>query len=369
MIILNLPKDYISVIRVNFSKIFLFSVFSGLIGLGVSYLIKPEYKSNIKILPPQQSQPSASMLLGPLGSVAGGGSSMLGLKNPNDLYIGILKSRSISDKIIDRFNLKERYNQKLISSARKILEQNSAIAAGKDGIISIDVWDHDPEVAAKIATAFVDELIVLTGELAISDASKRRSFLEKQVNLTKEKILTLERDISANVEKTGVTSVEIQTKSIIETTAKLRAVITAKEVQLKSMSPFVTQNNNEYKRLNQEIISLRTELDKLENGSRQSTTARPENELLSANIQKIRDLKYYQSLFELISKQYEAAKLDEAKDYPLIQTLDSAVVPDTKDKPKRIIFVFGFMILGLLSSILFQAKKLNILTFRKHNED
>ncbi|GGX34513.1 hypothetical protein GCM10010946_09660 [Undibacterium squillarum] len=294
---------------------------------------------------------------------------MLGLKNPNDLYIGILKSRAISDKIISRFNLKERYNQKLMSSARKILEQNSSIAAGKDGIISIDVWDHDPEIAAKIATAFVDELIILTGELAISDASKRRSFLEKQVNLTKEKILALERDISANVEKTGLMSVDIQAKSIIETTAKLRAVITAKEVQLKSIAPFVTQNNNEYKRLNQEIISLRTELDKLENGSHQSIATKPDGEIVSTNVQKIRDLKYYQSLFELISKQYEAAKLDEAKDYPLIQTLDTAVVPDTKDKPKRMIFAFGFMVFGLLSSILFQAKKLNILTFRKFNED
>jgi uncharacterized protein involved in exopolysaccharide biosynthesis len=312
------------------------------------------YKANTKVLPPQQSQSTASAMLSQLGGLAGGAGAALGLKNPNDLYVSMLKSRLLTDKLIKRFDLQSRYEEKFTETTRKVLEANSAISSGKDNIISIEVEDKDPKIAAEIANAYVEELITLTSTFALTEASQRRVFYEKQLLQAKDKMIAAETALSSGIESKGMLSVDAQSKAVLETVAKLRAAISAKEIQLKAMQAFVTPNNQEYKRVSQELLGMQQELSKLENGTSavvDAGAAKVKEASGSSSVQLLRDAKYYQMLYELLSKQYEVARLDEAKDIPLIQVLDKAVEPELKDKPKRSIITLAFAFLGLILAL------------------
>ncbi|WP_235935273.1 GumC family protein [Undibacterium crateris] len=346
--------DLMLVLAKHKSKIILYPVLFGLAGLLISFAMPKVYKANTKVLPPQQSQSTASAMLSQLGGLAGGAGAALGLKNPNDLYVSMLKSRLLTDKLIKRFDLQSRYEQKFTETTRKVLEANSVISSGKDNIISIDVEDKDPKVAAAIANAYVEELITLTSTFALTEASQRRVFYEKQLLQAKDKMIAAETALSSGIDSKGILSVDAQSKAVLETVAKLRASISAKEIQLKAMQAFVTPNNQEYKRVSQELLGMQQELAKLENGTPATAdagAAKVKEASGSSSVQLLRDAKYYQMLYELLSKQYEVARLDEAKDIPLIQVLDKAVEPELKDKPKRSIITLAFAFLGLLLAL------------------
>lgn len=251
--------DILLMLAKHKKKIILYPIGFAVAGLLVSLILPNAYKANTKILPPQQSQSTASAMLSQLGGLAGGAGVALGLKSPNDLYIGMLKSRTITDKLIQRFDLQKRYGAKFLESARKQLDGNASIVSGKDNIISIDVEDKDPKIAAAIANAYVEELMALTGKFALTEASQRRIFFEKQLELTKDKMISAEMSLANTMSSKGMLSVDAQSKAVLETVARLRAGISAKEIQLKSMQAFVTQNNNEYKRANQELLGMRQE--------------------------------------------------------------------------------------------------------------
>ncbi|MBR7783879.1 GumC family protein [Undibacterium luofuense] len=344
-------------------KILTFPIIFGILAYGVSLLIPNTYRANTKILPPQQSQSTASAMLSQLGGLAGSAGAALGIKNPNELYIALLKSRYLNDKLIQKFDLQKKYDQKYMENTRTILSSRSSISSGKDGIISIDFDDHDPHFAAEIANAYVQELTELTSKLALTEASQRRVFYETQLERAKNNLSELEKTLSSSIEENGVTSVDITSKVTLETIAKLRAAISLKQIQLKSLESFVTPNSPQYKRVNQEILGMQEELSKLENGS-YNTSKSSENLTLGKhainkekiiknnnNLQLLRDLKYYQMLHEMLSKQYEIARLDEAKDIPLIQILDKAIDPEIKVKPQRSLIAIIFAMFGLLLGI------------------
>ena len=317
----------------------------GLAAVAVSFALPNVYRANTKVLPPQQAQSGAAALLSQLGGVAAVGAA--GIKNPNDLYIGMLRSRTVADNLIKQFDLKRKYDTDSVEKARTTLEENTAIVAGKDGLISIDVEDHDQKFVAKLANSYVDELTKLTRQLAVTEASQRRLFFEKQLELSKDNLASAEMTLKKTLDTRGVISVDSDSRAIVETVGRLRAQISAKEIQLASMQAFVTTNNQEYKRAQEELGSLRSELSKLENGrpeleSRSSST---NQQVGLENIKILRDVKYHQMLYEMLSKQYEAARLDEAKDGAVIQVLDRAAEPERKFKPKR-------AILGILAAAL-----------------
>jgi len=347
-------------------KIFVYPILFALAGLAMSMLFPATYRANTKILPPQQSQSTASAMLSQLGGLAGGAGAALGIKSPNDLYIALMKSRALTDKLIQRFDLQKRYDAKLIEVTRKELDANSNIVAGKDGLISIDVDDKDPKIAAAIANAYVEELTSLTGKFAITEASQRRIFFEKQLELAKDKMIAAETALASGIDSKGMLSVDTQSKAVLETVARLRASISTKQIQLKAMQAFVTPNNTEYKRVNQELLGMQDELSKLENGSNMVRTSKVEtgNRVSDAsvvsdnavagttNIQLLRDVKYYQMLYEMLAKQYEVARLDEAKDIPLIQVLDRAVEPEYKFKPQRALITVAAAFFGLILALI-----------------
>lgn len=321
------------------------------IALAVSLVLPNIYQATTKLLPPQQSQSSASALLAQLGGAAGLAAGMVGMKNPSDLYIGILKSRTVADKLVARFDLKKRYDTDSQETARKLLQERTVIAAGKDGMITVDVEDEDQKFVAQLTNAYVDEVQQMTRYLAVTEASQRRVFFERQLETAKNNLAKVEISLKGAMDTRGVISVDSESRAILETAARLKAQVSLKEIQLGSMRAFVTPQNQEFKRATEELASLRNELAKLEGGRVGSTQPSESNQAGLDNIQLMRDLKYYQMLYELLAKQYEVARLDEAKEPSLIQVLDPAIDPERKARPKRALIVLASAILAAFAAI------------------
>jgi uncharacterized protein involved in exopolysaccharide biosynthesis len=323
----------------------------------ISLLLKNTYTANAKIMPPQQNQSMAmtSMLnqFGPLAALAGQG---LGLRTPSDIYVGMLRSRTVADALIDRFSLIQVYKKKKRDDARKALESNTLITTGKDGIISISVDDHDPNLAASIANAYVEELENLTKTLAITEASRRRAFFERETKMAMDDLAGAEQALKQTQETTGLIMLDPQSRAMIESLSSLRAQVAAKEVQVQSMRSFATAQNPDLERAEQELAALRDQQAKLEMGrGKRSLADVPIENVPSAGleyIRKLREVKYREALFELLAKQYEAAKIDEARDSLVVQQLDKAVIPEKKSWPLRGVIVIVTTMLALMIAIL-----------------
>lgn len=328
---------------------------AGIIAGGLSLLMPNIYTGTASVLPPQQSQSGSSAILGQLGALGGMSGSALGLKNPSDLYIGMLNSRTVADSIIERFKLQSVYGTKTLTDTRLTLSSSSTIGSGKEGIIVIDVKDKDPKRAAALANGYVEELQRLTQTLAITEASRRRLFFEKQLLQSKQLLADAEVSLKVMQEKSGLIQLNGQAEALIKSSADLRAQIASKEVALSAMQTFATGSNPEYMRARQELVGLREQLKKMESGLNQGS-----GDLLVGSgripeagleyVRRVRDVKYAETIFELMSKQFEIAKLDEAKDSSIIQALDVAIVPDKKSKPNRgVIVVSTILFVGILT--------------------
>jgi len=318
-----------------------------------SLLLPNIYTATTKILPPQQSQSTAAAMLGQLGALTGVAGGALGIKNPNDLYVGMLKSRTVADNLIQRFDLNVVFEQKLQSGTRAALEGMTKISSGKDGIIVIEVDDKDAKRAAELANAYVDELTKLTGVLAVTEASQRRLFFERQLAQAKENLTAAEITARQNLEKGGLAKVDDQGRAMVEVTARLRAQISVKEVQIGAMRTFAAERNPELLMVRQELEALKRELSRIEGSSPAAAAISKGGEAGSSgldNLRRLRDMKYYEIIYELLAKQYELAKIDEARDAALIQVMDKAIEPERKSKPKRAhIVILTALVVGFLA--------------------
>jgi tyrosine-protein kinase Etk/Wzc len=327
-------------------------------GLLLSLLLKPNFTAKAIILPPQQ-QTSSSALLSQLGSMAslGGGAAALGLKTPADLYIGILQSRTIADNLISKFHLQTVYKRDHLQDTRNVLKSHTEIETAKDGLIQISVTDRDPNLACELANGYVHELYGMNSNLAITEAAQRRVFFDQQLDGEKKALAAAEEDLRATQQKTGLIQLSGQAQMIIQTIAQLRAQISNREVQLQSLRTYATDQNPEVTRLGEEISTMRLQLAKLENDQRSQTRAGdisvPAGQVAQDTLEyvrRLRELKYHETLFDLLSRQYEAARIDEAKSAPIIQVIDQAVPPDRKSSPNRALIVIGFVVFGVALS-------------------
>lgn len=332
--------DVMIVLATHKRKIIIVPLAIALVAGVISFLVPETYRASTRLLPPQQAQTGASAILSQLGGIAGlaGGSA----KNPADVYVGMLKSKTVANKIIAKYDLKKIYETDSLEKAQSVLEANTAITSGKDGLITIEVDGRQPKLVPRIANSYVDELVSLSKTLAVTEASQRRMFFEGQLELAKNNLTKAEISLKRTLDSGGVISVDSESRAVVETVGRMKAQVSAREVELNSMRPFVTTANPSYRRVEEELNSLRSELSKLENG-RAGELSQPGQSSTGGNgfqnIQLLRDLKYYQMLYELLAKQYEAARLDEAKDPSIIQVLDPAVEPEHKFKPKRALIV------------------------------
>jgi len=349
--------DILVIVAARKRFIFLMTVAGFAIAMGLVQLVTPSYTAKAVILPPEQGQSSGALMAGQFGALASmtglGGS--LGIKNPVDLYIGILQSRTLLDSMIKRFGLGDHAAR--MSDVRLALLGHSAFAAGKDGMISISVTDHDPKRAAAFANAYVDELYRANNRLALGGAAQRRLFYEQQLAQEKDRLADSEVALKKTEEATGVIAPSGQTETIIRQVAQLQAEITSREVQLDALRTSSTDQNPDVIRLNSELAGLRGQLREQESGT--SKHAPGDISLTTANvpqagleyIRKERDVKYHQLLFDLLARQYEAARMDEAKAAPLIQIVDVAEPPDRKSLPYRALWALTGVALGFFLSL------------------
>jgi uncharacterized protein involved in exopolysaccharide biosynthesis len=317
---------------------------------GYSLTLPNIYTATTKILPPQQSQSVSSAMLAQLGGLAALAGAMA--KSANDIYIGMLRSRTVADSLIQRFDLMKIYDLEYPSQARKRLERETVIISGKDGIITIEVDDKDPKRAADIANAYVDELLKLTQVLAVTDASQRRLFFERQFNQAKENLANTETLARQGLQQGGLVKVDDQGRTMVEATARLRAQITVKEVQIGAMRTFATDRNPDLQLAQQELESLRRELAKIEGiGGGTKSAANGVSAQGMDNLRLLRDVKYRELIFEALARQYELSKIDEAKDSPVVQVMDKAIEPDRKSKPVRsLIVLLSALAAGIVAS-------------------
>ena len=263
---------------------------AALLAVGVTLLMSNVYTGTARILPPQQAQSSASALLGQLGGLAGLAGGAMGIKNPADIYLAMLKSRTLMGKIANRFGLQQIYEAKTLTDTLKALERNSIFTAGKDGVITVEVSDLDPKRAADMANAFVEELAKLMQNFALTDASQKRIFFDQQMKQAQDKL----------------TNAEIH-------------------------------------------------LDKTPNTNLQYMDA-------------VRNVKYQEAVWEILAKQFEMSKLDEAKDFPLIQVLDQATPPENKSKPKRSMIVILATLLAFFLAVLLAFVRESVLRAKQQPE-
>lgn len=325
----------------------------------VAYVIlKPTYTAEAVFLPPQGS-PGSGMAqlasqLGSLGAITGMG----GLKSPGDIYVGILGSRTITDEIIRRFDLQKVYKTKKLSDAEKVLRRNSTFISGKDTLITIKVEDHDPQRAADIGNGYLDSLHELNGRLALTESSQRRLFFEEQLEREKNSLADAEVALKSTQEQTGLIAPGGQAQVEIETIAQLRAEIASREIDLSSLKQGATDQNPQVIRLQTEISGLQRQLQRMENdnqkpriGNVQPPTAKVP-QLILEYVRRQREVRYHEVLFDLIARQYEAARLDESRESPLLQVVDHAAIPDKKSGPPRMLLLLaGCLVGGLAGSV------------------
>jgi tyrosine-protein kinase Etk/Wzc len=327
-------------------------VAGGALALGLSFIISTKYASTARIMPPQQSQTTLSALLGQLGPLGMVGAKDLGLKNTSDLYVDMLQSRTVADALIQQFDLRKAYHLKTQLDTRLKLARRSEISSSKDGIISISVQDPDPRKAAAMANAYVAEIYKLNQNLATTEAGQRRVFYEQQLEKTKDDLARAEVEMKQMEESTGVLSLEGQTKAAVESAARLQALIAGKEVELQSLASFATEQNPELQRLRAELAALRQQQSALQN--REAKGELTAGKLPAAGleyIRKLREFKYRETLFEILARQYEAARMDESKNAAVIQVLDTAVESEKPSSPVRP----AFAAVGALVALLFAS--------------
>lgn len=302
---------------------------AGLAALGITFAMDPVFTATARILPPQQQQSAAAMVAQQLGALAGLAGAAAGIKNPADQYVALLKSRSVADRLIERFELRRVYEKEYLQDARRELANRSKIASGRDGLITIDVDDTDPKRAAAIANAYVEELSELMKRLALTEAQQRRVFFEKQLEQAREGLKRAQQALAA----VGVseTVLKAEPRAAAEGVARLKAAVTAQEVKLAAMRGYLAETSPDFRQAQQELAALRAQLARAEQSESMPAPASAAQDYIS----RFRDFKYQETLFELMARQYEIARLDEAREGALIQVVDAAVPPERKSRPKR----------------------------------
>ena len=320
-------------------------LFCGLITALIVLVMPVTYTASTVILTSQSGSGGAAALLGELGGSLGalaslGGGGLLG--SQSDTFVGVLNSRTVADEMIEKFRLQKVYRKRTLVDTRKSLAKHTHIEGTKGSFIRISVDDHDAHRAADMANTYVDELYRRNQTLALTTASQRRLFLENQVNAEKDQLANVEAAFRELQQKTGVIQLAGQAEMTLRSMAQLRAEISAKEVLLEQLRTTETEQNTDVQRLESGLNALREQLKKAESDSS------ADNYFVSAGriplagleyLRRMRDVRYHEALFETLAKQYELARIEEAKAPPVIQVVDKAIVLDRRSWPPRALLV------------------------------
>jgi uncharacterized protein involved in exopolysaccharide biosynthesis len=314
---------------------------AGALGAAASFLFTPMFSSTSVFIPPQQQQSSAASALaslGALGSLVGAAGAV---KSSADEYVSLMQSTTVSDRLIDQFKLMSVYDVKFRQDARKDLLRHASITIGKkDGLITVVVDDESPVRAAAIANQYVEELRRMTSLLAVSEAQQRRVFFEKQTQDAKTHLIAAQTALQQSGFADSVLKTE--PRAAADQYARLRAQETAAEVRLQTLRTSLADTSPQVEQQLGQLTALQEQLDKLA-----AATASDKN--APDYISKYREFKYQETLFELMAKQYELARVDESREGGLVQVVDRALPAERKSRPRRAFFAVGGALFGLLA--------------------
>lgn len=333
------------------------SIGIGILSFGISLLLHNTYKATAIVMPPDRTTNALSMIgssSGGAASIPGGALAALSLnKSPADLYVALLGSPGLEDDVVQRFGLQSSYHSRYRSQARKDLEGNTQVTSdSKSGLISISVVDKDPDRAAQIVNGYIDALNRLSSRLAITDAQRRNLFFEQQVAETKEHLNLAEEALKETQQKGGLVEPTGDARALIEFEGQLRAQIASKTVELESLRVTLADDNPQIQTAQRELQGLQAQANALsqKTGNSSFSSRNGQTEASLDYLRKLRDVRYYESLFQLLSQNLELAKLDEARQGNIVQTVESASPPDVKNGPHRSIFLIGGVFIGFFFS-------------------
>lgn len=300
---------------------------AGLVALATTFAITPTFTARTSFVPPQQAQTAATAALASLGALSGLVGTGSTLRTPADQYVALMQSATITDRLIDDFKLMQVYDEKYRSDTRDELARNVRIVVGKkDGLISIEVDDTDPARAAALANRHVEELRSLSSQLALTEAQQRRAFFQGQMQQTRKLLEEAQQSLQAS--GFNASALRAEPKAVAEAYARLKAGISAGEVRLQILRRTLTDSASEISQQQAVLGSLRGELARLE----ATDSASSQGDYVG----RYREFKYQETLFELLARQFELARLDESREGALIQIVDSATSPEKKSKPRRL---------------------------------
>lgn len=333
----------------------------------VAFLIPKRYESTTRLMPPDTQSSSGIAMLASLSARTGAGlgtfaGDLLGLKNTGALFIGILSSRTLQDRLVNHFNLKKVYGASLSEQARKTLAENTSITEDrKSGIITITVTDRDPKRAAELAAAYVQELDRHAAELSTSAAHRERVFLEDRLKAVKQDLDAAAKDFSEFASKNSTIDIKAQGRVMVEAAATLQGQLIAAQSELKGLEQIYTDNNVRVRAVRARTEELQRQLEKL--GGKEAPNPRGQGQLsepLYPSIRKLpllgvtyadlyRRTNIHEAVYETLTQEYELAKVQEVKEIPSVKVLDLANVPEKKSFPPRLLIMF----LGAFLSLAF----------------
>lgn len=320
----------------------------------LTLLLPPVYTARTSFLPPQQQSSNLAGALASLGSIAGLGAAG-SVRNSSDQYVALMQSTLVTDRLIDRFKLMEAYKAEYRMDARRLLAANARIVLGrKDGLVTIEVDDHDRQRAADLANAHVEELRLLLSRLAVTEAQQRRIFFEAQLEQAQERLVRAQVALQAS--GFGQGAMRAEPRAAADEYGRLRAEVTAAEVRVQAMRSSLTDGAPELQQAQGTLAALRAQLAKTERASAASSPGRGGSDYIS----KYREFKYHETLFELFARQYEIARVDESREGAPLQVIDVASPPEKPTGPRRVrlaALAGGFALLLLCSFIVLRERR------------
>lgn len=353
---LNIPL-LVDILRRGRGTILMFALSGLTLGILLALLLPAKFTGTGSFIPPGSNVNGMSSMASRLSSLGGLGGGLLGgVKSSGDLYAGMLKSKTVADRLIQRFDLQHVYGLQKLSAAEKKLSGNTSIDVGvKDSIVTISVTDKSPKRAQQLANGYMEAIEQVSGSLAVTENSQRRLFYEQRLSQEKTALANAEVALKQTQESTGLIAPAGQAAVEIQALAQLRAQVTAYQVELAALRRSEADENPDIQRLRQQISSLQSQIAQMEKGRTGGPAGAPSTVQVPAleleYVRKLRDVKYHETLFDILAKQYEAARLDEAQDTPL-QILDHANLPDSRSGPPRFLLTVGLLLLGVVAGVL-----------------
>ena len=363
----------------------------------VAFLIPKSYTATTQLMPPDPQSTSGMAMMAAMAAKAGGGlagvaGDLLGLKSSGALFVGVLRSQTSQDRLVEQFDLQKVYGKRLVMDARLALDENTSISEDKkSGIITISVTDHNPQRAAALANAYVDQLNTLVSELSTSSAHREREFLEERLKVAKKDLDNASSQLAQFSSKNGTLDIQQEGKAMLDAAGTIAGELIAAQSQLEGLRQIYTDNNSRVRSLKARVAELRRQLERLggtqENAANDSqaptltknqaansssiqagdtsadpSTAKAGGGLPYPTIKSLpllgakygdyyRRAKIQETVFELLTEQYELAKVQEAKETPSVKILDPAKIPERKSFPPRLVIMFLGTFLALALSV------------------